>query len=96
MGRDSEWMHEAVATAVKEAVMTSMPAAIEASAKNPATWAALHDGLERHAAARAGGFFAKLVWSILSRGLAFLALGLLVYSVGGWSALSAFWATTHK
>lgn len=64
---------------------------ITAALSDPATWAAAAGGVRASTERHAGQWMVSAVWSLM-RKLAFFALaGMLVYSIGGWSALSATW-----
>lgn len=53
-------------------------------------WPALTTGMQRHAQAEAGGWLFGSLRAAMSKALLFMVLGLLVYLVGGWSGLVAF------
>jgi len=53
-------------------------------------WPALTSGMQRHAQAEAGGWLFGWVKAAVSKVFLFLVLGLMVYMVGGWSGLVAF------
>jgi hypothetical protein len=53
-------------------------------------WPALTTGMQRHAQAEAGGWLFGSLKAAMSKAAMFLLLGLLLYLVGGWSALVAF------
>jgi hypothetical protein len=58
--------------------------------KHDEFWPTLTAGMQRHAQAEAGGWLFGSLKAALSKAALFLVLGLLVYLVGGWSGLVAF------
>lgn len=72
-------------------VATAVRDGITAALSDPATWAAAVGGMRASTEEHAGRWMVGAVWSVV-RKLAFFTLaGLVVYSIGGWSALSAVW-----
>lgn len=57
----------------------------------PATWEAAALGFREAAKAQAGSMVLGALKAAVQKGLLFLALGGLVYWVGGWTALAAMW-----
>lgn len=57
-------------------------------------WPTLGAGMQKHAAAQAGGWLLGGIKAALRRLFLFLVLGLLLYLVGGWSALVALFKST--
>ena len=72
-------------------VATAVRDGIAAALADPATWAAAAGGVRASTEKHAGQWMVGAVWSLLRKTLFFVAAGLLVYSIGGWSALSAVW-----
>lgn len=52
-------------------------------------WLAGFDALQHHAAEHAGRFVLGGLWGLVRKLSLFLALGGVIYAVGGWSALAA-------
>lgn len=84
MSTDSQMMRDAVAEAVEQA----FPKALQSAARDPDTWAALQEGMKKHVSARAGGLIMNAVWSVVSRIMLFIMLGLLIYAIGGWALVA--------
>lgn len=59
------------------------------AASNPDTWAAMVRGARSATERHAGRWVLGSVWAVTRKGLLLLALGMIVYSVGGWTALTA-------
>ena len=93
---DSELMREAVRGAVNTALVEGFPPAIKAAARDPETWAAMQSGWTDHLSAKAGNWLMKLVWHAVGRVMLFLVLGSLVYALGGWTAVAAFFNSQNK
>lgn len=72
-----------VATAVREGITSAL--------SDPATWEAAAGGVRASTEHHAGQWMVGAVWSVVRKALWFTAAGLVVYSVGGWSALTAVW-----
>jgi hypothetical protein len=66
---------------------------ITAALADPATWAAAMGGMRASTEEHAGRWMVGAVWSVIRKMALFTLAGLVVYSVGGWSALSALWKT---
>lgn len=64
---------------------------ITAALADPATWAAAAGGVRASTERHAGQWMVGAVWSLMRKIAFFLLAGMLVYSVGGWSAVSATW-----
>lgn len=78
--------------ALKPADITaSVRAGIAEAACNPDTWAAAVSGIRASTEHHAGRWLVGAMWSVLRKALVVIVIGMLVYSVGGWSALSALW-----
>lgn len=56
---------------------------------DPAFWKAASEAMQQHAKSEAGGWLIGSIRAVISKAVLFLLAGLLVYSVGGWSALVA-------
>lgn len=59
------------------------------AASDPDTWAAMVRGARSATERHAGRWVLGSVWAVTRKGLLLLALGMIVYSVGGWAALTA-------
>ena len=59
------------------------------AASDPDTWAAMVRGARSATERHAGRWVLGSVWAMTRKGLLLLALGMIVYSVGGWTALTA-------
>lgn len=57
---------------------------------DPSFWKAASEAMQQHAKSEAGGWLLGSVRALLSKLFLFLLAGMLIYSVGGWSALLAF------
>jgi len=88
MGRIDE---VAKAALTPQHVATAVRDGIAAALADPATWAAAAGGVRASTEKHAGQWMVSAVWSLLRKVLFFIAAGLLVYSIGGWSALTAVW-----
>lgn len=64
---------------------------ITAALADPATWAAAVGGMRASTEEHAGRWMVGAVWSVVRKLALFTLAGLVVYSIGGWSALSAVW-----
>lgn len=64
---------------------------ITAALADPATWAAAMGGMRASTEEHAGRWMVGAVWSVVRKLALFTLAGLVVYSVGGWSALTALW-----
>lgn len=72
-------------------VATAVRDGIAAALADPATWAAAAGGIRASTEHHAGRWMLGAVGVVLRKVLLFVGAGLLVYSIGGWSALSAAW-----
>lgn len=79
---DKALNREDVRDAIAEGVLLAI--------KNEEFWPTLFAGMQRHAQAEAGGWLFGSLKAALSKAALFLMLGLLVYLVGGWTGLVAF------
>lgn len=59
------------------------------AASDPDTWAAMVRGARSATERHAGRWVLGSVWAVTRKGLLLIALGMIVYSVGGWAALTA-------
>ena len=75
-----------IARLVGGAVATGLQSAIS----NPVTWVTLFTMLQKEASEGIGRFSLNTIWGMGRWIMKFMALGLVVYMFGGWSALSAF------
>lgn len=64
---------------------------ITAALADPATWAAAMGGMRASTEEHAGRWMVSAVWSVIRKLALFTLAGVVVYSVGGWSALAAAW-----
>lgn len=64
---------------------------ITAALADPGTWAAAAGGVRASTERHAGQWMLGAVWAVVRKAALFTLAGLVVYSVGGWSALSAAW-----
>lgn len=58
------------------------------AASDPDTWAAAIRGMRSATERHAGRMMFGVVWGTLRRVAAIVAIGMLIYSIGGWTALS--------
>lgn len=58
--------------------------------RDPQFWPAFTSGMHGYASAEAGGWLFGSIKAAVSKIFLFMLLGLLVYMVGGWSGLVAF------
>lgn len=72
-------------------VATAVRDGIAAALADPATWAAAAGGVRASTEKHAGQWMLGAVGSLLRKILFFVCAGLLVYSIGGWAALTAVW-----
>ena len=66
------------------------------AASDPDTWAAMVRGARSATERRAGRWVLGSVWAVTRKGLLLLALGMIVYSVGGWTALTALFKSAFS
>lgn len=78
---------EHVTEAIRKGVATGLAMALE----RPETWKAAAKGMRAAAEKEAGSLLLKWMVSALKKGVFFTVAGLVVYSIGGWSALVALW-----
>lgn len=78
---------------VAEAVSEGILAVLRDEEVIRAFWASAFDQLQVQARAKTGEFVLGSIWSAVTKGLMFLALGYLVYLFGGWTALATLWKT---
>ena len=69
----------------------AMRAGIVAAAESPTTWCAAADGLRTAAEKKAGSWLMGWFLRWLLRGALLMGGGVIVYQLGGWSALAAMW-----
>lgn len=77
-----EDVRQAVAQGIKDAV------------SDPQLWAAAVVAMQSHAQNQAGGWLLGVLKATFSKLLLFFAVGLAVYSIGGWSALASLFKTS--
>ena len=70
-------------------IARALQTAIAQAASNQETWAAAVAGARRATESHAGRWLVGSLWSVTRKGLVIVTLGMLIYSFGGWSALSA-------
>jgi len=66
------------------------------AASDPDTWAAMVRGARSATERRAGRWVLGSVWAVTRKGLLLLALGMSIYSVGGWTALAALFKSAFS
>lgn len=71
-----------------EDIAAALHGAITQAASSPETWAAAVSGMRQATERNAGRWLIGGVWAVARKALVITALGMLVYSVGGWSALA--------
>ncbi len=74
-----------------QAVADAVSAGIKAALADPTTWTAAAGGARASTEKHAGQWMVSTLWSVVRKAFWFTLAGLVVYSVGGWSALSALW-----
>jgi hypothetical protein len=72
-------------------VATAVRDGITAALADPATWSAAFGGIQASTEDHAGKWMVGAVWSVMRKLALFALAGMLVYSIGGWTALSAVW-----
>ena len=70
-------------------ITQALQTAIAQAASNPDTWAAAVAGARKATESHAGRWLVGSLWAVTRKGIVIVTLGMLIYSVGGWSALSA-------
>lgn len=70
---------------------TAVRDGITAALADPATWAAAMGGMRASTEEHAGRWMVGAVWSVIRKLALFTLAGLVVYSIGGWTALSSVW-----
>lgn len=80
-----EYLETRISAAVGSGIKSAMTEDTAA-----AFWMAGLTVLQKHAAQHAGRFVLGGLWGLLRKLSLFLTLGGLVYAIGGWSALAAF------
>lgn len=83
-----EYLESRIASAVGSGIKSAMTEDTAA-----AFWMAGLTVLQKHAAQHAGRFVLGGIWGLLRKLGLFFTLGGLVYALGGWSALAAFFKT---
>jgi len=78
-----KWLEEKMAAAVREGIKGAMTDETAA-----AFWAAVLAVLEKQATQNAGRFVLGGLWGLARKASLFLALGGIVYAIGGWDALA--------
>ena len=89
MNIDTDILRDIVHDATKQGLKEGLREVLA----DPATWEAGSDGLQAHAASKAGGFVLSGLRSIFTRVAWVLTAALAIYMVGGWAALVAFFKT---
>ena len=72
-------------------VAAAVGAGMVEAASNPATWTAALSGLRKSTEQHAGRWLVGALWAVAKKGLVIVVIGMLIYSFGGWTALSAAW-----
>lgn len=75
----------------KDDITQAMRAGFVAALHDEDTWAAAARGIRRRAHREAGNLMVDALTGALKKLLLFAVAGLLVYSIGGWSALAGAW-----
>ena len=70
-------------------ITRALQRAIADAASSPDTWAAAVAGARKATESHAGRWLVGSLWAVTRKGLVILTLGMLIYSFGSWSALSA-------
>lgn len=83
----------AQAALTPQQLTTAVRDGITAALSDPATWAAAVSGMRASTEEHAGKWMVGAVWAVIRKLALFTMAGLVVYSIGGWSALSALWKT---
>lgn len=78
-------MEQAITNAVQRGIREAVTPELA-----EAFWAAGLNMLQKQATAHAGRFVIGSIFGLMKRVSIFIIIGLLVYSVGGWSALANF------
>lgn len=80
---------------MQEALVQAFPSALKQAVADPELWASAKNGIQSHISERAGGWLMRIVWIAVSRVLLFVTLGSLIYAIGGWSAVAAFFSKSE-
>lgn len=72
-------------------VADAVSAGIKSALADPTTWTAAASGARASTEKHAGQWMVGAVWAVVRKAFWFTLAGLVVYSVGGWSALTALW-----
>ena len=64
---------------------------IAAAVANPAVWCGAAEGMRKAAEQQAGSWLMGWLLRWLLRGMLLMGGGIVVYQLGGWSALAAMW-----
>lgn len=92
LGLVLERVDEVAQAALKpQDVADAVSAGIRAALADPTTWTAAASGARASTEKHAGQWMVNAAWSALSKAFWFTLAGLVVYSIGGWSALTAVW-----
>jgi hypothetical protein len=86
-----------ITESIEQAVARGIKAALSDPETVQAFWTGAVQTFNDEAKKRTGEFVIGSISALVRKGLLFMALGYFVYSVGGWTALAAFWraATGH-
>ena len=79
-------------TLMRRAVADGMREVITDPEAMDAVWSSAARSLQRSAKERAGGLVLGAMSGLVSKLALFLALGGIVYAIGGWAALGKLWA----
>ena len=92
MGYVMERLDSIEAKALKpDDIARALQQAIMAAAQSPETWSAALTGAKAATSNHAGRVVLGALGALASRALLVLVIGMLVYSVGGWTALAKVW-----
>ena len=83
-----EWLEQKMAAAVREGIKGAMTEETAA-----AFWAAGLEVLQKQATQHAGRFVLGGLWGLARKASLFIALGSIVYAIGGWNALATLFKT---
>lgn len=78
----------------REIVRDAVAEGIRVAVSDPKLWADALRAMQTHAQTEAGGWMFGWLRAIASKALLFAVVGLGVYAIGGWTALTALFKTT--
>lgn len=83
----------AAATMRPDVIKHAVADGIKAAVSDPQMWAAAMSAMQAHAEKQAGGWLLGGLRTLASKAAMFIAIGVGVYWLGGWSALVALFKT---